>query len=693
MNTLRFLLLLQLSVSCAFGAQAKVKEPKKQNYPPQVVGTNSVALKNNLLYDASLTPNISLETGLGGRWTTDLTFGLNPWKFGDNKKLRHWLLQPELRRYFCQRMNGSFLAFHLMGGEFNAGGVKLPFGIFPSLETNRYEGWYVGGGIGYGYQWPVSRHFSLDFEVAVGYDYIYYKRYPCALCGAMRDKGHYNYVGPTKLAISLVYDINGGTRPTQTSLPAASALPAAIPGAVTAAGASAAVLGGQATIGRAVLSPVADQMTLSMAVCLDSLRLSRAQTVVLRPVLRSADGRQVARFRPLLINSHNQHVMHLRGLHNDNYPDAIEVERRNGREQTVSYLAQLPLEPWMGSYQLEIEEDLCGCGDLLADNTTPLVSYDPQPTPAPAIALPLSPDDYKKVRHLEGQAYIDFPVNRTELHPNYRRNPQELKKIIATIDQVRGKDDVEINSVSIHGYASPEGPYDNNVRLAKGRAATLAEYIRRLYNFSSSAISSTSTPEDWDGLRRYVATHAEMAEQQALLSIIDGPLEPDPRNEAIKAQFPQRYQQLLSDVYPALRHSDYVITYSIRPYTLDESRRVYRDHPEDLSLSELMALAADAGLATPEGRAIVYRAAELLPQNPRAQLTAAQTAIVADDYPCAERLLSMLDASAQRSYLLGAVRKMQRRYDEALTLMTEARQGGIAEAEAQINEIKELNHK
>lgn len=165
-----------------------------------------VSLKNNLLYDATLTPNVSMEVGLSPKWTFDLTYGINPWTFSDNKKWRHWLLQPELRYWFCQAFNGHFVGFHLMGGEFNAGGVKFPFGIAPCLHNNRYEGWYAGGGFVYGYQWPVSRHFSVESVLGLGYDYVQYKKFPCEVCGTQTGSGHYNYFGPTKLALNLIYN-------------------------------------------------------------------------------------------------------------------------------------------------------------------------------------------------------------------------------------------------------------------------------------------------------------------------------------------------------------------------------------------------------------------------------------------------------------------------------------------------------
>ena len=312
------------------------------------------------------------------------------------------------------------------------------------------------------------------------------------------------------------------------------------------------------------------------------------------------------------------------------------------------------------------------------------------PTRVPLLRVQLSPDDYKKVRQLEGRAYIDFRVNKIDLDPNYRRNPQELKKIMATIDQVRGKKDVDIDRVTIHGYASPEGSYDHNAWLAENRAATLSKHIQKLYKFNQGVIGSTSTPEDWAGLRDYVAK-SSMEERAEILSIIDGGLEPDAKDAQIKRQFPQRYQQLLADVYPGLRHSDYVIQYSIRPYTLEESRDVYRTNPEDLSFSELVALANDAGIDTEKGREIVYRAAELNPKNPRAVLLAAQTAVGQNDYALAERILPARPTDPQHAYVLGGIRKMQERYDEARALMNQALQGGVEDAQAQLEEIRLLS--
>lgn len=167
-----------------------------------------VAVKTNLLYDATLTPNIGAEVGLGKRSTAQLFYGLNPWKFSEGKSIRHWQLMGEYRYWLCSKFNGHFFGVHAMGGQFNMEKVNARLYTInwpKDLKDNRYEGWNAGLGITYGYQWILSRHWNLEGSVGVGYDYIKYKKYPCEECGTVIERDHKNYFGPTKLALSLMY--------------------------------------------------------------------------------------------------------------------------------------------------------------------------------------------------------------------------------------------------------------------------------------------------------------------------------------------------------------------------------------------------------------------------------------------------------------------------------------------------------
>ena len=147
---------------CILPMQARQAEQIKPSQ--QTWQTKQVGLKTNMLYWATATPNLGLEMAVGKKHTAQVFFGLNPWKQsgGDQSSLRHWLVMPEYRYWFSQNFEGWFLGAHALGGQYNVGGVKFPFGLLKGLRNHRYEGWYVGGGITAGKQWNLSKHWNLE---------------------------------------------------------------------------------------------------------------------------------------------------------------------------------------------------------------------------------------------------------------------------------------------------------------------------------------------------------------------------------------------------------------------------------------------------------------------------------------------------------------------------------------------------
>ena len=160
----------------------------------------SVAVKTNLLYDATLTPNLGVEMGLGKRTTAQLSYGLNPWKFSEGKSMRHWQLMGEGRYWFCSKFNGHFLGVHTPYLLYNVADIK-----WLGTEGERHQGWGAGAGISYGYSWLLSRHWNLEATVGVGYLYLKSDKYPCANCGRKQEGIKKHYFGPTQAAINLIY--------------------------------------------------------------------------------------------------------------------------------------------------------------------------------------------------------------------------------------------------------------------------------------------------------------------------------------------------------------------------------------------------------------------------------------------------------------------------------------------------------
>lgn len=168
------------------------------------------ALKTNLLYDALLNISLGGEMGLSPRWSLSVEGTFNDWSFSHDRRWRNATLQPELRYWLCQRHDGHFFGLHVQGGTYNVGGLHNSVSIFgydfSKLSHARYQGWFAGAGLGYGYSWILSRHWNVEGELGIGYNYTRYDRYRCAGCGRKDvDDKPKHYFGPTKAALSMVY--------------------------------------------------------------------------------------------------------------------------------------------------------------------------------------------------------------------------------------------------------------------------------------------------------------------------------------------------------------------------------------------------------------------------------------------------------------------------------------------------------
>ena len=165
--------------------------------------SQQLAVKTNVPYLATATPNLTLELGLSEKFTLDLSYGINLFTFEDNKKWKHWLSQIELRYWLCERFYGHFFGFHAGGGEYNFGRIKIP--TVKDASSFRYEGWATMGGISYGYSWILGGRWNMEATLGIGVVYADYEKFDCPECGKLLEEDNKVFVAPTKVAVSVVY--------------------------------------------------------------------------------------------------------------------------------------------------------------------------------------------------------------------------------------------------------------------------------------------------------------------------------------------------------------------------------------------------------------------------------------------------------------------------------------------------------
>ena len=165
------------------------------------------ALKSNLLYDALLVPNLSLEASIGSGWTLGAG-GMFAW-WSKDAKHRYWRIYGgdlEIRKYFGTLSKSKSLQGHHLGiyGDFLTYDFEFGAKGYQSKAT-------YAAGIKYGYSHPIANRLNLDFALGIGYLHSNYKTYvPRDGCYVYQETKKRKWLGPTQAEISLVWLLGKG---------------------------------------------------------------------------------------------------------------------------------------------------------------------------------------------------------------------------------------------------------------------------------------------------------------------------------------------------------------------------------------------------------------------------------------------------------------------------------------------------
>lgn len=421
-------------------------------------------------------------------------------------------------------------------------------------------------------------------------------------------------------------------------------------------------------------------MSVKMTIDISKLNVKSNRAVLLTP--RIVGENDSIDLRSVGVYGRNRYFYYVRNGVSDLTGEKEISFQKKVAPKTVVYEDIVPYREWMDASALALWREEYGCcSEIMGNERDELCQHI---VPIKPQMLYITPKGGPKIHEVSGRAFIDFPVNVTEIFPDFRDNQNELAKIRATISPLTEDGDITIKQFTIKGFASPESPYENNTRLAKGRTAALKEYVSRLYNFGADKILTSYEPEDWEGLRAFVKISDGIEHRDEILALIDSDRDPDKKEWAIKTSYPKDYRFLLDKCYPALRHSDYRIEYVIRSYTdIEEIKRVYRERPQNLSQEEFYRLAQTMEQGSDEYNEVFETAVRMFPSDPVANLNAANNAMQRGDLEAAERYMSKTGNTSGSVYARAVLAYLKEDYDTASSLLRKSIDGGIAVTEAE----------
>lgn len=179
------------------------------------------AVRTNVLYDALLLPTVGVEWRVNRDWGVKLDGSLSWWGGKHGKVQKVWLVNPEVRWYLL-RDKRFYVGVSGNYGEYNL--YKYALGGLFSKDTG-YQGSLWSAGAVIGYQLRLSRRFSVDFNLGLGYTRSEYDSFKLNKTEVripgedLPEIGHMriykernrtkNFWGPPQAGISLVWTIGG----------------------------------------------------------------------------------------------------------------------------------------------------------------------------------------------------------------------------------------------------------------------------------------------------------------------------------------------------------------------------------------------------------------------------------------------------------------------------------------------------
>lgn len=260
--------------------------------------------------------------------------------------------------------------------------------------------------------------------------------------------------------------------------------------------------------------------------------------------------------------------------------------------------------------------------------------------------------------------YIDYPIGRDDVYPDYKNNRRELDKIDCLLAPLvdDGQDEEQLftlERIRVCGYSSPDGIFRDNEQLAASRSRLFAGYLRGTYLLSGLPLETTSVPEDWDGLERLLCDHRPPYADVALEVIRNYTIFGGREKKLMELQAGVPYRDMLKYFFPRLRRIEVSVQYWVRPVSGDEALRLLSTRPELLSLDEMYQVAQRYRPGTDEYREVYEIAACRFPNEVVANINAASAVMLTGDLLSAQSYLSKASSDARAWNNLGVLALMK----------------------------------
>lgn len=472
-----------------------------------------------------------------------------------------------------------------------------------------------------------------------------------------------------------------------------------------------------------------DSLYLSLKMDLSSVRPNSRTCVHFTPILANARGGRLELPPVLVSGrwryrfDRREWALNTNGRTHRAEPYLIQLCKRRSAPRPVSYHIGVPYSVWMGDAILLLRQEVKDCCDLqllgvdtismrlfteqmIEQQTAPVrypvstqqpilmqqpvsvqqtipVQYVEPLVATPSVTYPvtysvrdvelytsmlsfLEPTvEHDKKLDEKAVFYIDYPLGSDNILPDYRNNRTELQKLDSLLFPFSAGDYSSMEHIRVCGYASPDGPYIDNERLAGSRARFFASYICNACGIPRSRIETTCVAEDWEGLSALLQSEQPLYAAAALSIIQNVGVFNGREKQLMDLRGGQPYRDMLRHFFPRLRRLEVSVRWNIRAVSAGEAYKLIYTHPEWLSLAEMYGVARYYRPGTEQYREVYEIAAYRFPEDVVANINASSAVMLTGDVKSARVYLQRVESDPRSWNNLGVLALIEGKPGEA----------------------------
>ena len=281
---------------------------------------------------------------------------------------------------------------------------------------------------------------------------------------------------------------------------------------------------------------------------------------------------------------------------------AIQGEKVQGNAEvipyeagkTVSYMSRIPYEDAMRLSDLEI--------DITGAKGAKTVKFDPRKigdgviatetlvVNAPATSV--GEDKFQRIIKQQEEAAIYYLINSANIRSK-EMTSEEMKKLEAYIKEAAAKENMNLNGIDVRSYASPDGAYDFNEKLANQREKSSSTFLKKQMkkgkveqykdeNFFKNFVVA----EDWDGFKKAME-ESNIQDKELILRVLSMHSDPEVREREIK-NISSAFSTIADQILPKLRRSKFIVNAERIGKSDEQIRDLAKSNPSALNVEELL---------------------------------------------------------------------------------------------------------